>query len=193
MISVKKYPAPPVDMNEILRYMGCKEQNKEALTLAENCLSLCVNELSYSVCFDKFPITVTEDTVVFPFAKAPSSALSKNLSGYENAVVFAATVGIGLDRLILKYSRIAPSYALAFQAIGAERIEALCDTFCDDLKAGNSEISPRFSPGYSDLPLNFQSEIFKVLDCNRKIGLSLNSALLMSPSKSVTAIIGVKE
>jgi 5-methyltetrahydrofolate--homocysteine methyltransferase len=29
------------------------------------------------------------------------------------------------------------------------------------------------------------------LDCNRKIGLTLNDSLLMSPSKSVTALIGV--
>jgi len=36
-----------------------------------------------------------------------------------------------------------------------------------------------------------QRDIFAVLDCPRKIGLSLNGSLLMSPSKSVTAIIGI--
>ena len=50
---------------------------------------------------------------------------------------------------------------------------------------------PRFSPGYGDLPINMQKDIFAALDCPRKIGLSLNESLLMSPSKSVTAIIGV--
>ena len=49
----------------------------------------------------------------------------------------------------------------------------------------------RFSPGYGDLKLSSQKDIFRVLDCSRKIGLSLNDSLLMSPSKSVTAIIGV--
>ena len=49
----------------------------------------------------------------------------------------------------------------------------------------------RFSPGYGDLGLEMQKDIFAVLDCPRKIGLSLNESLLMSPSKSVTAIIGI--
>ena len=34
-------------------------------------------------------------------------------------------------------------------------------------------------------------EFDRVLDCPRKIGLTLNESLLMSPSKSVTAIIGL--
>ena len=41
---------------------------------------------------------------------------------------------------------------------------------------------PRFSPGYGDLPLTVQKDFFRVLDCTRKIGLSLNDSLLMSPS-----------
>ena len=52
-------------------------------------------------------------------------------------------------------------------------------------------MKPRFSPGYGDLSLEMQRDIFRVLDCPRKIGLTLNESLLMSPSKSVTAIIGI--
>ena len=52
-------------------------------------------------------------------------------------------------------------------------------------------IRDRFSPGYGDLSLALQKDIFAVLDCPRKIGITLNESLLMSPSKSVTAIIGV--
>ena len=192
MILTKKYPAPPVDMREILRYMGCAKPNSDALALAEECFKECEGVLSYNLCYDEFPISVSDSSVRFPFAAAPSASLAKHLSGYERAVIFAATVGIGLDRLIMRNSSISPSRALAFQAIGAERIEALCDAFCDNLKAENAEITSRFSPGYADLPIEFQTEIFKVLDASRKIGLSLNSALLMSPTKSVTAIIGVK-
>ena len=192
MILVKKYEAPPVNMREILRYMGCFKENAEALSLAENCLKKCENSLNYAVCYDEFPISVANDTVAFPFAEVKSKALAKHLFGFQKAIIFAATVGIELDRLIFRYSRISPSSALAFQAVGAERIEALCDAFCADLAKDNSRVTPRFSAGYGDLPLDFQTEIFKVLDCNRKIGVSLNSALLMSPSKSVTAIIGIK-
>ena len=81
-------------------------------------------------------------------------------------------------------------------ALGAERIESLCETFCKELslksRAKGACVTPRFSPGYGDLPLTFQKEIFRVLDCPRQIGLSLNESLLMSPSKSVTAIMGIR-
>ena len=41
--------------------------------------------------------------------------------------------------------------------------------------------------------LRYQKDIFSVLDCQRKIGLTLNDSMLMSPTKSVTAIIGIGE
>lgn len=190
MISVKTYENLPVDTNEIMRYMGCPTANTQTEELIKDCLSDCFGILKYKVCFDRFPISVSENSVKFPFAETSSASLAKHLCGFSEAVVFAATVGIELDRLIMKASRLSPSRAVCFQAIGAERIEALCDAFCDDLDFAVK--SPRFSPGYGDFPLSFQTEIFKALDCPRKIGLSLNSALLMSPSKSVTAIVGVK-
>ena len=59
------------------------------------------------------------------------------------------------------------------------------------MQAEGKFLKPRFSPGYGDLPLEMQRDIFRVLDCSRKIGLTLNESLLMSPSKSVTAIVGI--
>ena len=80
------------------------------------------------------------------------------------------------------------------QAIGAERIESLCDVFCEELSQELQEegyLTSRFSPGFGDLPLTIQHDVFRVLDCSRKIGLTLNESLLMSPSKSVTAFAGI--
>jgi len=93
--------------------------------------------------------------------------------------------------MIAKYGRISPVRALFFQAIGAERIESLCNAFCKDIKK-DLNITPRFSPGFGDLPLELQKDIFFALQPHRNIGLTLNESLLMSPSKSVTAIIGIK-
>ena len=77
------------------------------------------------------------------------------------------------------------------------RIESLADTFEKEqrnFKAAEKKfLRPRFSPGYGDFELGVQSDIFRVLDCPRRIGLSLNKSLLMSPSKSVTAIIGISD
>ncbi|NLB15389.1 MAG: Vitamin B12 dependent methionine synthase activation subunit, partial [Clostridiales bacterium] len=121
-----------------------------------------------------------------------SADLAKNLYGCESVLLFAATVGVGIDRLISKYSRISPARSVIIDALGAERIEALCDALCEDFALENkAKLKPRFSPGYDDLPLEAQKDVFAVLDCPRKIGLSLNDSLLMSPTKSVTAFAGI--
>jgi cobalamin-dependent methionine synthase I len=79
--------------------------------------------------------------------------------------------------------------------LGSERIEALCDALCaewkEDYASRGFVLRPRFSAGYGDLPLTLQNDIFESLQCSKHIGLTLCDSLLMSPTKSVTAIVGV--
>ena len=195
MILVKKYEKPQINKKEILRYMGCKKVTDDMLALVDDCLKEIEGKLTYKVCYGTFGINIADQEVDLSFAKCQSKGLTTNLAGCSKAIVFAATIGLEIDRLIAKYSRLSPSKALCFQAIGAERIESLCNIFNDevteDLLSKSLHTRPRFSPGYGDLSLDIQKDIFAVLDCPRKIGLSLNESLLMSPSKSVTAIIGI--
>ena len=44
---------------------------------------------------------------------------------------------------------------------------------------------------YGDLPLEAQRDVFALLNPEKRIGVTLNDGLLMSPSKSVTAIAGI--
>ena len=197
MILVKKYDEPQVNIKEILRYMECKESSDDMLALINDCLKEISGKLSYRVCYDTLDIKVCPEGADFNFVKCQSKGLATNLDGCHKAVIFAATIGIEIDRLIAKYSRLSPSKALCFQAIGAERIESLCNIFNDEITAKllrqELHTRTRYSPGYGDLSLDIQRDIFNYLDCPRKIGLSLNESLIMSPSKSVTAIIGVSK
>ena len=149
----------------------------------------------YDVCYIRFPLSWNGADPLLPFP-AQSRSLAKCLSGSTEAVMMAATVGLELDRRIARSERFSPSKALLLQALGAERVEALCDAFCSDFNAlvcpGGNTITRLFSPGYGDLPLETQIDFFRLLDCSRQIGVSLNSSLLMSPSKSVTAIFGIR-
>ena len=80
-------------------------------------------------------------------------------------------------------------------AIGSQQVEGACDRLCDLLAAEYPEkqLVTRYSPGYGDLPLEIQKDVFRALDCERSIGVTLTESLLMQPSKSVTAVIGMKE
>ena len=201
-----------INYSEIKRYAGViskyqKNAGKEDLShdledleRIEKILQECVKEaipvLTYKVSFrEELILRNQDDSMILPFDYNHSKNLEKNLSGCNKIVMFAATVGLGLDRLIEKYNHISPLKALFMQSFGAERIEALCDVFNDEIKAKvsseNGFTKPRYSPGYGDLPLSVQKELMVILDCSRKLGISLNESLLMSPSKSVTAIIGI--
>lgn len=194
-VFVREYGAPPTDRREILRYSGVRESVPEVETLLEECLKALADRLSFRVCFAEYPVTVKENTVTLGEIRAESSDLARRLAGCHGAIVFAATVGHEIDRMIARYGRISPARALLLQAIGTERVEALCDAFEEDVRAEMATrgllTRRRYSPGYGDLSLELQREITAGLNCFGRIGVSLNESLLMSPSKSVTAIIGI--
>lgn len=191
MVFIKTYQELPYCEQEILRYAGCREAADELMELLKSCMQEGTAQVSYKVCYEILSFSAQDDNCQLGDIAVTSHSLSKHLAGCDQAILFAATIGIGIDRLIVKYGRISPVKALLFQAIGTERIEALCDAFCTDMQKEYGNICTRFSPGYGDLPLDMQRALFARLDCERKIGVVLNDSLFMSPSKSVTAIIGI--
>ncbi len=194
VVLIKAFEAPPICKKEVLRYAGCKTLDSNIEVLVNNCIKEAENSFTYKVCYTELDLNISGGVCDFGLFNVKSNGLSLNLKNCKKVVLCGATVGVDIDRLISKYSRISPSKALMFQAIGAERIEALCDAFCADFEKENGVfLKPRFSPGYSDLSLTVQKEVFRILDCPKNIGLSLNDSMLMSPSKSVTFFVGVTD
>ena len=191
-VYVKNYLSPSVNKSEILRYAGVKETSSEVDLLLNECLSEMENKLTYKVCYAEFPLKIDGDNIDLTFTKVTSKNLAKNLQNSKKIIVFVATIGVEIDRLILKYSVISPSKALIFQAIGAERVESLCNLFNDEVKQKYKNVKARFSAGYGDFPLEVQSKIFNALNTVKNVGVFLNDSYIMSPSKSVSAIIGVE-
>lgn len=193
-VQIKRYGDIPLNETDVLRYAGCREVDAAALALLYNCWDEMCGVLSNAVCYCELPVTVVDALCDFGVMSLCSADLAAYFDGCDKTVLFAATVGVAPDRLIAKYNRLSPAKAVMMQALGAERIEALCDRFCADLAKHYGDIAPsRFSPGYGDLPLEAQREVFRVLHPAHKLGVCLNDSLLMSPTKSVTAFVGIKE
>ena len=196
-VVVREYAAPPIDRGEILRYMGVRGDAPEVETLLETSLEELTHALSYRICAVELPVIAGNDTVLLGDVSLCSRELCDRLRGCVRAVVFAATVGSAPDRLIARYQRLSPTKALLVQAIGTERVEALCDVFERETRERENkqghEVRRRYSPGYGDLPLETQRDIFRLLGNTARIGLALGESLLMSPSKSVTAVLGIVE
>ena len=189
---VKSYSLPPIDKREVLRYAGVRSsigESAELISRLDEAIALMGDVLNPRVCFRELDIRDCDF--------GSSLDIKENLRNSHSVIFFAATLGIELDRLIFRYSVLSPATALLLEALGNERIEALCDRFCEDMRqiklmCGES-LRPRFSAGYGDLPLEYQRQIFDLLDPPSHIGLTLNNSYLMSPSKSVTALIGIEK
>ena len=177
---------------EILRYLGYGKNDADEKTLEKirTLIKELQKELMPKVCYEKFPVIKEEDFISFGVIKTNSKDLKKNLKECEEVVVFVATIGVGVDRIIGKYSNISPLDAVICQAIGATLIEEVCNVFCAKLGDG---IRPRYSPGYGDFSVENQKEIFGMLDIPRKIGVTLTESMQMVPTKSVSALVGIKK
>ena len=186
---------PPVSEREVLRYAqwaGAGEISSPALT---SLVERAEGKLSRTVAWAVFPVQRIPEGLDLGFAQTASRDLARSLEGCAQVLAMAATLGLALDREIARSAVRSPSEALLLHALGAERIEALCDAFCTargvELAEEGLRLHPRFSPGYGDLPLALQQPLFAALDCERQLGLTLNPSLLMTPSKSVTALAGI--
>ncbi len=186
----KSFELPPYSEKEILRYAGVVLKENIDSKLLKECTEESAHLFKPMVCYLTLPVKVNEGVVNIGPLSIHSKDLAKNLSQAKKVILFAATIGIDIDRAIQRQSHISPSKALFFQAIGSERVEALCDVFCNYISETN-RTSPRFSPGYGDLPLNVQKDVFRLLDCEKHLGLSLSDSLLITPSKTVTAFMGI--
>lgn len=189
-MEIKTYAKLNISVKDILRYASCPVPSDETLDL----LSVCLNKTEGEI-VPKLISTELERDAMDKFCEN-SKLLTEYFSGCEKAVLFVATIGNGIDRLTASASVTSVAEAQMYQAIGTQQVEELCDTFCKELKEKYKKsaciLRPRVSPGYGDLKLEVQKDVFRILDCSR-IGISLTDSLLMRPSKSVTAFIAVEK
>lgn len=123
-----------------------------------------------------------------------SKSLGRNLRGCSKIILFGATLGAPVDRLIARTTLTDMAGAVVLQACAAALLEEYCDE-CQlaigrELEREGLYLRPRFSPGYGDFDIRFQAPLMQLLDCAKTIGLTMTDSYMMTPSKSVTAVIG---
>lgn len=183
---------------EAVRYLGYGKNAADDQTMAliadsfENLRSVSRPKSVYRI----FDLEHTDSNrIEFCDLKVESRNLAKNLNGCQEIVLFAATLGIGVDRYIARASLTDMAQAVVLQACAAALLEEYCDECQDhiaqELERQGKYLRPRFSPGYGDFSISCQEQLVQILDCAKKIGLTLTDSLMMTPTKSVTAVIGV--
>lgn len=175
---------------EALRYMGASCDDKEAALLADQVYFRLRNIVQPRSIIKRFACKLVSDGVVVEGTKFVSENLAKHLTGCKELLLFAATLGSGLDREIKKMTLESLALGNAAQAVAASLVEVYCNQTLDDYKVEPLQQRARFSPGYGDWALDEQEKFFKLLN-TRSIGLTLTSSGMMAPVKSVTAVVGL--
>ncbi len=183
------------DINEALRYLGCKEYNKE---LAEECTQ-CINEINeimtprwaygvFAICPENCGVKLLNTDIIFT-----SKDINKLLRCSEKCVIMAVTLGAAVDKRISFYQKTDMSKAVVFDACASATVEALCDYVTEiiKLKENVKYLTMRYSPGYGDFDISVQKKIIAVTDAYKRIGLTTTSSMLLTPTKSVTAVMGI--
>ena len=174
--------------NELSARLGrrCSHTDPELYRVLEALLQIA--EPRYAA--TRVKISHTGGAIDLGFATVQSASLVKNLADSSESFIFVVTLGIEVDRLLMRLSKTSRAEAFIFDAVASALAEAACDVAEEEIK-GDAVCRPRFSPGYGDLSLALEREIFAFLDCPRRIGVSLTEGLLMVPTKSVCAIVGI--
>ena len=200
------YDVRSVERGEVLRYLGYAGQ---ALTpeldahideVVTRCLRTCrpqgvtrIFDVSDRGEKDGVPVLSLSGTAL----ALAGSSIAEHLEGAVAVGVLAVTVGMGAEAELRRLSLIDPTAQVIFDAAGTAAVERAADAAEASIVAEAHErglfCGTRFSPGYGDLPLSTQPVLLDALDAGRLLGIRLSPALLMSPTKSVTAVVGLFE
>ncbi len=181
---------PPPRREEVLLYAGVRGEAEGQDALLESCIRelspLLTPRAVSAVCEgDPSALILGRKTIV-------SNDLGEHLRHARKIIVFAVTLGVAADRLIARYGHVSPSRAHLLDALASERIERAADVVTEMLaSAEGGRATPRYSPGYGDLPLSEQKDILDFLDAGRGCGITLGEGFLMTPTKSITAFFGI--
>lgn len=189
--------------SEIFRYLGYRNAARDEVTeaLADEVLEEFQTAVNPKSVYKELKISLKDDNLIEVYDEnntmnIQSKGLFKNLLGCEKIILFAGTLGREADMIIKRYEVSNMAKAAVSQACGAALIEAYCDELQENIRKfyeGKYFLRPRFSPGYGDFDLVHQRDVFKILDCQKRLALSLTDNYLMIPSKSVTAVIGLSK
>lgn len=179
---------------EALRYLGAKQNDEAAGVLVDLVYLKLRNEVQARHVLQKHRIVVDDEGVTLDTGvRFTSRDLAAHLQGCDKALLLGATLGSRVDIAIRRLALGSVAEGAAAQAVAAALIESYCDEVQAEADTDGLAQRPRFSPGYGDWNLAEQKLLFPVLNCAKLIGLTLTDGMMMAPSKSVTAIIGLSE
>ena len=110
----------------------------------------------------------------------------KSIQGkLDTALLFAATLGLGIDQRIRRLSLSRLSEAVVLNAVANAYLEARTDLFIKEILPG----AVLFCPGYAGTSPEDNRSVLKLLDAQKHLGIYPKDSGLMLPEKSMAGIV----
>ena len=110
--------------------------------------------------------------------------------GSDSLCILVSTLGGAIDKRISSLAQSDPPRMVLLDAASNALIEEETDSF--QKRLGLKDESFRFAPGYGDVPLSMQKDLFELIPEISRIGIELDDGFIMHPFKSMTGLIGFK-
>lgn len=126
-----------------------------------------------------------------------SGSLAKLLQNSHSVVLMGATVGKEVTaRIFNEVNKGDAAFGLILDSVASQTADAALDWMVQLLdrmldREGRKLTRHRYSPGFGDLPLSCQKDIFGALQLHR-FNMALTEKFMLIPEKSVIAIAGVE-
>ncbi len=183
-----------VDKGEVLRYLGHRGQALEPELEAkiDEFSQKCLENAKPRYCFEVFKV---EPGPAIGGVSLRGEDIKKHLEGAEYCAVMAATLGIEVERAMLRLGQRSAVAELIYNSACTALIEAVADRCEGEIRAYAKErglvTSYRYGPGYGDFPLEQQRDVLGLIEAQTRLGITLTDSMLMLPRKSVSALIGL--
>lgn len=187
-------------IQEIMRYLGYR--NHEADQVTRKRVESLKDEMEQTIRpkwhYQRFEVAKWEPTQVLlkdcPFPLAGES-IAKHLQDSKAVYLLCVTLGIESERMLMRKQAESVADGMIVDSCLSAYVEEAADQGQDAIRREietDEELTFRFSPGYGDLSLDIQKEMIRLTRWDRILGVSLTHSMMMVPSKSIIAVIGVE-
>lgn len=181
--------APFIDRDDIFRFLHANgEKPKEFQEVVDTALTEVFSVAVFRQVRKECTLVRKGDTLCLDGAIAlPYRSLSHLFAGSTKVYVVCCTIGPEVMRRIRQKLLTQPADAVVLDACASVVADAYAAYLQSELP---EETTMRFSPGYGDVPLALQRDLFSHLEIRKRIGVHLSEGDLMIPEKSVLFLAG---
>lgn len=182
---------------DVYRYLGFQGNNVDEVTQnqVEEMATLLESVTAVRYTSKVFPLEEGSTFLQGTTLTLQGQQVALLLKESHHCILMAITIGHKVDQKIRELQIRDMANAVVFDACASSLVEEYCNQLEKNLLEEHPKqfFTDRFSPGYGDLPLDTQLPLCTILQTQKTMGMSLSQTHLMSPKKSITALVGVSD